>query len=79
MGKTPCKGLEKSFEFGALIKAFKGKFDIFGRKGITAVEFDAFAQIKAHGQVIQALPALGQAGFKLHILGIADERIKCPV
>ena len=43
------------------------------------MKLDPFTQKKAHGQVVDALPAGGQARFDGHVLGIADQRIEDPV
>ena len=73
------KRFKKSFKIRALIKAIKSEFHIFGGKRVAAMEFDSLSQIKAHGQFIHALPFFCQAGFKMHILGIAYQGIKDPV
>ena len=73
------KRREQPFKIRTLEKSFKSKFDIFGREGVAAVKFDALAQVKAHGQIIDPLPFFGQTRFKAHVLSIAYEGIEYPV
>ena len=50
--------------------------DVFGRQFVAAVELDTLAQVKAHGQVVDAFPLFSETGFELHVLRPAEQGVE---
>ncbi|VTR69905.1 hypothetical protein DESC_780093 [Desulfosarcina cetonica] len=73
------KKFEQPLEVDTLFQSLQGEFNVFGGKRVAAVELDPLTQIKAHGQIVDALPAGGQARLDGHVLGVADQGIEHPV
>ncbi len=53
----------------------EGEHHVVGGEGVAVVKFDAFAQLKVDGGVVDLCPAGGQHGFVFAALGIAVDQV----
>ena len=70
------EGHEDALEVGRGFQPLEGPFHIRRGQRVARVELDPLAQLEAHGGVVQALPALGDAALEAQVLGPADQRIE---